>query len=110
MKDQTKIIAALLIGAAAGAALGILLAPDSGESTRGGIAEYVNDLVESAMGKARSTADNLKEYGSNAVERARSKFNDSIEDVKAHSSNGVGHAKSKVKATADDLNDSIQQA
>ncbi len=41
MKDQTRVIAALLIGAAAGAALGLLLAPEKGETIRDGIADYI---------------------------------------------------------------------
>lgn len=51
MKDQTKIIAALLVGAVAGAAIGLLLAPESGEELRGDIADYVNDLVEKSKDK-----------------------------------------------------------
>jgi len=109
MKDQTKIIAALLVGVAAGAALGLLLAPDNGKELRGDIADYVNDLMSSAKDKARSTADGLKEYGNNAVDKAKSRFSDSIENAKAYGSNGVNDAKSKVKVAASDLNDSIQQ-
>jgi len=40
MKDQTKIIAALLVGAAAGAILGVLLAPESGDETRKEITDF----------------------------------------------------------------------
>ncbi|HEY0244585.1 MAG TPA: YtxH domain-containing protein [Mucilaginibacter sp.] len=110
MKDQTKIIAALLVGAAAGAALGLLLAPNSGEGLRNDIADYVNDLVASAKDKAQSTVGDLKEYGSNVVDKAKSKFSGGVEDAKEYGNNGINEAKSKVKATANDLNDSIQQA
>lgn len=110
MKDQAKIIAALLIGAAAGAALGLLFAPDSGESLRGDIADYVNDLVSSAKDKAQSTAEDLKAYGNNVVERAKGQFSDHVDEAKDYAANGVNEGKAKVKATANDLNDSIQQA
>jgi gas vesicle protein len=128
MKDQAKIIAALLVGAAAGAALGLLLAPEKGEELRGDIADYVNDLVDAAKNKAQTTADNLKEYGSNAVGSVKSKYNDLVgeagkvvdsargtaEDVasnaKEYAQNGAGEAKAKVKSTADDWNNSIQGA
>lgn len=110
MKDQAKIIAALLVGAAAGAALGLLLAPDTGEGLRSDIAGYVNDLVSTAKDKAQSTVGDLKEYGSNVVDKAKSKFNSGVEDAREYGDNGINEAKSKVKVTANDLNDSIQQA
>jgi gas vesicle protein len=110
MKDQTKIIGALLIGAAAGAALGLLLAPDSGEGLRSDIADYVNDLLSSAKDKAQSTADDLKEYGNNAIQKAKSKMANSVENAADYGNNNVNEAKSKVKSTADDLNNAIQNA
>jgi gas vesicle protein len=110
MKDQTKIIAALLIGAAAGAALGLLLAPDSGEGLRGDIAEYVNNLVSSAKDKAQSTAVDLKEYGNNAIERAKSRMAGGVEAAKDYGNDGVNEAKTKVKTAANDLNTSIQNS
>jgi gas vesicle protein len=124
MKDSGKIIIALLAGAAVGAAVGILLAPSSGAELREDIADYVNDLVESAKGKA----NNLREYGSSAVERSKSKFRSAVNNladykdevagnVRARAGNAaeagkevVEHAKSKVKGAANDLNDSIQDA
>ena len=106
MKDQAKIIAALLVGAAAGAALGLLLAPEKGEDLRGEIADYVNDLVATAKEKAQTTANSAKEYGSNVVDSVKSKFNTAVTDADIAAEN----AKSKVKGAASDWNNSVQNA
>lgn len=128
MKDQAKIIAALLLGAAAGAALGILLAPDSGEETRSDIADRINGTVDKAKSQALSATGNAKEYGTSLVDKLKSKYNSAVHDlynyrdgvtdeVKSKASNvteaaqdHVSHAKAKVKHAADDVNDTIQEA
>lgn len=132
MKDQTKIIAALLVGAAAGAVLGVLLAPDSGDETRKEITDFFAELVEATKEKAQAKANDLKDYGNNVINNARSKFNgvvngvndysdDAVETAKAkakdladqaknHVNNTVDHAKDKVKGTSNDVNDAIQSA
>ncbi len=104
MKDQTKIIAALLAGAAAGAVLGLLLAPEKGEGLRSDIADYVNDLVASAKNRMQSAVGDLKEYGSSTIDRVRSKIYNEAEDAKDHI---ISEAHSKVKATAKELSNSI---
>jgi len=120
MKDQTKIIAALLVGAAAGAALGLLLAPDSGAGTRDGIAEYINDLIESAKDKAQTTASGVKDYSNSVYNNAKTKINDLVGDdvignvkskasdvadqAKAYGEDAVNNAKAKAKSNLDDLN------
>jgi len=45
-----KIIAAFLAGAAAGASLGLLLAPEKGEETRQKLKETFDELGEKAQG------------------------------------------------------------
>jgi gas vesicle protein len=128
MKDQSKLIAALLVGAAAGAVLGLLFAPDKGEETRGSLAGYADDLVGNAKDRARSAADQLREYGNSAYEKAKSKFGSAADDlynyrdgvsdeirsnaddVADDAQDHVNKAKSKVKDVADDVNDSIENA
>ncbi|MFB9844811.1 YtxH domain-containing protein [Mucilaginibacter ginsenosidivorans] len=128
MKDSAKIIVALLAGAAAGAAVALLLAPSSGSELRDDIADYVNDITGSIRNKAESAANNLREYGNSTLERSKSKFRSTVNDlanmkedvadkVRSRSNNvveagkeAIGRAKSGVKGAADDLNDSIQGA
>ncbi len=46
MSNNSKVIGALLVGAAAGAVLGILFAPEKGEDTRKKIMTNANDLAD----------------------------------------------------------------
>ena len=132
MKDQTKIIAALLVGAAAGAVLGVLLAPDSGDETRKEITDFFAELVEATKEKAQAKANGIKDYSNSVYNNAKSKFNgvvngvsdysdDAVENAKAkakdladhaknHANDAVDHAKTKVKSTSNDVNDAIQSA
>ncbi|MDT3401645.1 YtxH domain-containing protein [Mucilaginibacter terrae] len=117
MKDQTKIIAALLVGAAAGAAIGLLLAPESGSELREDIADYVNDLVDKTKNKAQSTAEDIKEYGTNIADKAKSKWSSVVgaasdykDQAEEYTDDAYDEAKSKFKGEADNLNSSIQNA
>ncbi|MBV8389003.1 MAG: YtxH domain-containing protein [Mucilaginibacter sp.] len=110
MKDQAKVIVALLAGAAVGAAVALLLAPSSGSELREDIADYVDDLVSSARNKAESAASSIREYGSNTLEKSKSKFRSAVDELSNYKDGVVDSIKSKAKSGADELKDSIQDA
>jgi len=59
MKDNSKVVIALLAGLAAGAALGILFAPDKGTETRDKLSESLKNLGDSIRETAATEIDNL---------------------------------------------------
>ena len=75
MKDNTKVVVALLVGLAAGAALGILFAPDKGNETRDKLAESLKNLGESIKETASKEIDNLLAYKDKVVDSLKSKIN-----------------------------------
>lgn len=56
-----KVLASVLAGAAAGAILGILFAPDRGTETRRKIAERGGELADSVKGKVSEYSDAITE-------------------------------------------------
>jgi gas vesicle protein len=60
MKSK-KIIGALLLGAAVGAVLGVLFAPDKGTATREKIKEATGDLTGNLKEKVNEFVDTVKE-------------------------------------------------
>lgn len=75
MKDNTKVFAALLVGLAAGAALGILFAPDKGNETRDKLAESLKNLGESIKETASKEIDNLLDLRNKVVDNIKTKIN-----------------------------------
>ncbi|WP_207426161.1 YtxH domain-containing protein [Pedobacter sp. SYSU D00535] len=68
-----KVIAAAVIGLAAGAILGILLAPSSGQETRSAISDSVNNMAGTVKDKARQGYDKLGDLKNQAVDAVKSK-------------------------------------
>ena len=59
MENNTKVVLALLAGAAAGMALGVLLAPEKGSESRRKMGETAKKLADTVLAKAEEVIDEL---------------------------------------------------
>lgn len=75
MNDNTKILAALLAGLAAGAALGILFAPERGSETRDKLNDALKNLGDSIKDRAAEEIDNLANFKESVVDKIKTQFN-----------------------------------
>jgi len=74
MSDNSKVIVALLAGLAAGAALGILFAPEKGTETRDKLSESLKKLGDSIKETAANEIDNLVGLKDKVVDNIKSKI------------------------------------
>ena len=75
MKDNSKVFVALLVGLAAGAALGILFAPEKGNETRDKLADSLKNLGDSIKETAAAEINNLIGLKDKVVDNIKSKIN-----------------------------------
>lgn len=75
MNDNTKVVVALLAGLAAGAALGILFAPEKGSETRDKLSESLKNLGDSIKETAAAEIDKLVGLKDNIVDNIKTKIN-----------------------------------
>jgi gas vesicle protein len=79
MSDNSKVLVGLLAGIAAGAALGLLFAPEKGSETRDKLSQSLKDLGESIKDRAADEINNLGSLKDKVVDSIKSKLRD-VED------------------------------
>ncbi|SOD19795.1 YtxH domain-containing protein [Pedobacter xixiisoli] len=80
MNDNSKVVVALLAGLAAGAALGILFAPDKGTDTRDKLGQSLKDFGDSIKERAADEINNLTSLKDKVVNSIKGKLRDVEEE------------------------------
>jgi len=80
MNDNTKVVVALLAGLAAGAALGILFAPEKGTETRDKLSESLSNLGDSIKETAAAEIEKLVGLKDKVVDNIKTKVRGAEEE------------------------------
>jgi len=80
MNDNSKVVVSLLAGLAAGAALGILFAPEKGNETRDKLTESLKNLSDSIRETAATEIDNLVGMKDKIVDNIKTKISGEEEE------------------------------
>lgn len=79
MENKGSTLAAFIVGAAAGAVAGLLLAPDKGEETRALLSSKAEDLLHDIEEAWGISPEKIKEFRDTAlaeIEKLKQKFSD----------------------------------
>lgn len=92
MNDSFKTFLAFLGGAAAGAAIGILLAPDKGSETRRKIVSRAKDLTDGLSDAAKDKYNELLNWKDSMMNDAETEIRNTVNKVVDKADNKVKNA------------------
>ena len=81
MSNNSNTIAAILAGAAVGAAIGILFAPDKGSKTRAKLKEGIDDAKHNLQDSFKASSEVLREKFTGATKNLDGTLNDLLSNV-----------------------------
>ena len=81
MSNNSNILAAIIAGAAVGAAIGILFAPDKGSTTRAKLKEGLDDTKNNLKDSFEASSEVLREKFTNATQGLDGTFDDLLSNV-----------------------------
>jgi gas vesicle protein len=103
----SNVLLGVLAGAATGAILGVLFAPDKGEETRRKISEGGRDLSDNLKGKVSDLKANVadkyqtvKQSASDLIEQGKAKASDLASNLKSEAGSVASRASDATKTTA----------
>lgn len=102
--DTTKVVGALVVGAAVGAALGVLFAPKKGSETRQDIADNAKKMSKNLRNKFQGQVDDLK----NQVAKAEKFIEDNADSLKNRVEDRVASAKNAVENKVNNVVDAAK--
>jgi gas vesicle protein len=106
MNDNSKVLVALLAGIAAGAAIGILFAPESGVETRDKLGDSLKNLSDSIKDRAADEFGNLSEFKDKVVDNLKTKLSAAEGEIATL----TGKAKSAFAGASDKAEYAVNQA
>jgi gas vesicle protein len=103
MSDNSKILGALVLGAAAGAVIGLLFAPDKGSELRRKIKDSTDDIIDQLSDKineGKEALAGLKDKAMSKAEDLKNKASNKAEEMKSEVENDYNTQKNKGKTMA----------